>query len=255
MLYGLLHSPWGIMVLAIQALCVIHCARTGGARYWYWIILAFSLLGSLAYLFVEVLPYSLTAKRIHQRLDNLLHPGRDLRTHSTNFALSTNVSTTCQYAEQLARKGKFEEAVRIYNDARKGVFQFDPLLLWGLASTCFQAGQYAASVGCLRDLVSHHPDHNQNDVRLLLARALAETGDFAGADRAYKAIAPQFPGPEAKCRYAQFLLTQQREVEAFELFRDIDMHASVSPKHYQRLHKEWIGAARQALKQNRQPVR
>jgi len=251
MLSGLLHSPYALVGLLFQIMCVVHCVKTGRPWYWFWIVVIFSVLGAMAYFLVEVVPHmgaNRAVRKTNRAIGNMIDPDRELRAHSASFAISNNVQTTQQYAEQLIRKGKYEDAISIYKDARKGLFQYDPLLLIGLARVYFSTRQFGETVAVLRELMQHHPDQRRGDAHLLLAMALAENRQTDEAEREYQVLADTYPGPEAKCRYALLLQKLGRQEQALALFRDIDLVAVNAPRHYQRLHKEWITVAQQALK-------
>lgn len=251
MLSGMLHSPYALAGLLFQIMCVVHCVKTGRPWYWFWIVVIFSVLGAMAYFLVEVVPHmgaSRAVRKTNRAIGNIIDPDRELRAQGANFAISNNVQTTQQYAEQLIRKGKYEDAINIYKDARRGLFQYDPLLLTGLARAYFSTRQFGEAVAVLRELMQHHPDQRRGDTHLLLAMALEESGQVAEAEREYQVLADSYPGPEARCRYALLLQKQGREAQAQALFRDIELVAVNAPRHYQRLHKEWITVAQQALK-------
>jgi len=243
----------GFLVVGVifQIICAVHCVRNGRQQQWLWIILVFSVMGCLVYFFVEILPTlgrSSALRRTNQALTDILDPDRGLRTGSARLAISNNVQNTCQYAEQLARKGKYTEAINIYTEARKGMFQYDPLLLTGLARVYFSTRHFGECVTALRELLEHWPDQRRGDAHLLYAMALEEDGRHTEAEREYKLLADSYPGPEAKYRYARFLQKQGAATQARELYRDIVLVAQSAPKHYQRMHREWISAAQDALK-------
>jgi hypothetical protein len=236
-------------------MCAVHCVKTGRQWYWVWIIVLFSVIGALAYFLVEIAPSlggSSAVRSANRAVTNIIDPDRELRARGANFAISNNVDSTCKYADQLIQKGKYEEAINIYKDARKGLFQYDPLLLKGLARVYFTTRQFGECSAVLVELMQHNPDHRNGDNRLLYAMALEEDGRLAEAQREYEAIIDSYPGPEAKCRYAQLLQKQGANEQALALFRDINLVATNAPKHYQRLHKEWIVVAQNAIKASEQ---
>ena len=44
-----------IVTVILQAICVIHCIRKGSQQNWIWLIVFLPLIGSVAYLFTEVI--------------------------------------------------------------------------------------------------------------------------------------------------------------------------------------------------------
>lgn len=243
---ALLGSGFFLYFIVLQVICAVHCVRTGRNMSWLFIILMFSGIGCLLYFFVEMLPdlrQSRRLKKANSAISGLLDPDRGLRQEGANLAFSGNVENTCNYAEQLMHKGKYADAIGIYQGARKGMFLYDPVLLIGLARACHAGGRHAEAVTALEELAEHNPNYMSSDTRLLYAMALEADGRPEQALREYASWAEAYPGPEAKCRYAQLLKKQGEQEKALSLFRDIKLYAVNAPKHYLRQHKEWIDMA------------
>jgi hypothetical protein len=251
MLSGLLGSPYMMVGVVFQIMCAVHCIKTGRPWYWFWIIVIFSVLGALAYFLVEIVPHmggSRAVRQTNRAITNIVDPDRDLRQKGANFAISNNVETTCHYAAQLVQKGKFAEAIGIYQNARKGMFMHDPLLLRGLAEAYRAMGRHAEASTVLKELLEHHPDHKAGDMHLLYAIVLEADNRTQEAEAEYKKLIVSYAGPEPKCRYARLLQSLGAQSEALELYREVELVATNAPRHYQRLHKEWINMARNELK-------
>lgn len=244
LLYGLFGPNAFIVMVVMQIACIAHCVKTGRHRGWIFAILVFSALGCLVYLAIEVLPGLWQSRTLRRLVD----PNRALREGGNNYAVSNNVETARQYAEQLMERGKYAEALQLYRQARKGLFQNDPLVLLGLVKASFGAREYAECVRAVDDLMAHHPRERTPEAHLFYARALEQLGRPAEALKEYRQLENTFPGPEAKCRYAQLLQGQGAAAEAEALFKDIVLMARTAPAHYQRLHREWISQARAGLK-------
>lgn len=245
-LYGLFGTQVLLYGIVVQVLCAVHCVKTGRPYYWLWIILAFSLVGCLVYFIVEMLPglrHSHALRQTSRAITGVLDPNRDLREKGASFAISNNVETTCAYAEQLIRKGQFNEAIDLYVNARKGLFQNDPTLLVGLARAYFGTHRHADCVTTVDELVRHNPEYRDSDMRLLKAMALEAAGRDEEALQEYEAWGEAHPGPEARCRYAQLLKKMGQGERALALFNEVRLHAVNAPRHYKRQHKEWIDMA------------
>lgn len=241
-----LGSGFFLYFIVFQVICALHCVKTGRNMTWLWIILMFSGVGCLVYFLAEILPeirHSRSLKKTNRAITGLFDPDRGLRQESANFAISGNVENTCNYAEQLMHKGKHADAIGIYQGARKGMFQYDPVLLVGLAKAYHAAGRFAECAATLEELAQHNPNYKSSDTRLLYAMALEADGRPEQALREYKAWGEAYPGPEAKCRYAMLLKKQGEPEQALSLFQDIKLYAVNAPKHYLRQHKEWIDMA------------
>ncbi len=129
-----------ILSLLIQAALIIHVIRTGRNTLW---ILAIGLLpgiGSLAYLVAEVLPELFrgrAARRAKTGIGRMIDPNRDLRRAAAEVQISGNVDARRRLGEELFERDQFDEAIEVYRAGLKGIFEYDPTLLLGLAKAQF----------------------------------------------------------------------------------------------------------------------
>lgn len=75
-------SPLLLLSLVLQAACCVHVVRSGRPLYWIFLLLAFSLLAVLVYVFVAVIPdlrNDPNARRSLERVRSKLDPQREQR--------------------------------------------------------------------------------------------------------------------------------------------------------------------------------
>ena len=82
----------------------------------------------------------------------------------------------------------------------KGIFEHDPTLLLTMRAH-FGKQDYAAARATLERLMEHNPEFKSVDAQLLYARTLEAENSLDEAERVYAALAPGFPGAEARLRY------------------------------------------------------
>lgn len=242
--------PFSILSLLIQAALIVHVIRTGRNTLW---ILAIGLLpgiGSLAYVIAEVLPELFggrTARRARSGMQRMIDPNRDLRRAAAEVEISGNVDARRRLGEELFERGQFDEAVQVYRGGLKGVFEFDPTLLLGLAQALFGKQDFAAARIALESLAQHNPDFKSADAQLLYARTLEAQNALDEAERQYALIAPGFPGAEARFRYGLLLKRRGKLQEAHRILKDLLDGAKLGPAHYRRAQAEWLDRARREL--------
>jgi hypothetical protein len=242
--------PFSILSLLIQAALIVHVIRTGRNMLW---ILAIGLLpgiGSLAYLIAEVLPELFggrTARRARSGMQRMMDPNRDLRRAAAEVEISGNVDARRRLGEELFERGQLDEAIEVYRGGLKGVFEFDPTLLAGLARAQFGKQDFAAARATLESLAQHNPDFKSADAQLLYARTLEAQDALDEAERQYALIAPGFPGAEARFRYGLLLKRRGKLQEARRILKDLLDGAKLGPAHYRRAQAEWLDRARREL--------
>ncbi len=236
--------------LLVQVGLIIHVVKTG--RNWLWIaaIGFLPLAGSIAYVVVELLPELVggrTARRATAGVQRMIDPDRDLRRASAEVEISGNVEARRRLAEELFERGQYARAIEVTQAALSGIFEHDPTLLLGLARAQFAAGETKAARATLERLAAQNPEFKSADASLLFARALESEGALDEAEREYAALAPGYPGAEARWRYGLLLKRRGKSTEARAVFKDLVDGATLAPAHYRKAQAEWLQLARREL--------
>jgi hypothetical protein len=239
-----------IITLAVQAGLIVHVIRTGRNTMWIWAIALLPAAGSLAYIVVEMLPAifgSRAARRTKTGLERMIDPNRDLRQAAAAVELSGNVDARRRLAQELHERGQYNEAIAVYQAGLRGIFEHDPTLFLGLAQAQFAAGDFAAARASLERLIQNNPEFKSADGHLLYARTLEAQDALDDAEHEYAAVAPGFPGAEARLRYA-LLLKRRGQVDAAQrMLKDLLDGAKLAPSHYRKAQAEWLERARREL--------
>ena len=239
-----------ILSIAIQAGLIVHVIKTGRNMLWILAIGLLPLVGSLAYVAVEILPSAFggrTARRAKSGVQRIIDPDRDLRRASAEVEISGNVDARRRLAEELFERSQYDAAIDVYQGGLKGVFEHDPTLLLGLARAQFARQDFAAARLTLERLTQHNPDFKSADAQLLYARTLEAEDALDEAERAYAALAPGYPGAEARLRYGVLLKRRGKLPEARRVFKDLLDGAQLGPPHYRKAQAEWLERARREL--------
>jgi hypothetical protein len=232
----------------VQGTAIVHCIKTGRNWLWIWVLIwpGIGLIAALAYVGIEILPdlfRSRAAQGAARGFKRAVDPFADLRRFENEARLAGNVAARQRYADELARHGRYEEAIEQYRQALTGLYLHDPNLMLGLARAQFGSGSPAAARGTLEELFRQNPDFRSPEGSLLYARALEREGSVAQALEQYRALAHSYPGAEAAVRYAQLLDTQGQRDEARKVARELIERARIAPGHYRRAQRAWLDAA------------
>jgi hypothetical protein len=239
-----------ITYLLISAALAVHVIRTGRNQAWILAIVLLGPVGWAVYLVVELVPEWMggrTARRAKAGMRNIIDPNRDMRRAAQEVEISGSVDARRRLAQEYFERGQHDEAIETYKAGLKGIFEYDPTLLQGLAEAQFAKGETAEARRNLELLFQHDPNFKSHEAKLLYARALEATGDLDGAEREYAAIAGPFPGAEARLRFALLLKKRGKTVEAERLFKDLLDGARLGPAHYRRSQARWLDIARREL--------
>ncbi len=239
-----------ILSIALQAGLIVHVIKTGRNMLWIWAIALLPLVGSIAYVVVEVLPELLggrTARRAGINVRRMIDPDRELRRASAEVEISGNVDARRRLADELFDRGQYDAAIQVYQGGLKGIFEHDPTLLLGTARAQFAKQDYAAARATLERLTDHNPDFKSADARLLYARTLEAQDALDEAERVYASLAPVYPGAEARLRYGLLLKRRGNLAAASRELKELLDGAKLGPAHYRRAQAEWLERARREL--------
>jgi hypothetical protein len=239
-----------ILSILIQAALIVHVIKTGRNQIWIWAIALLPGIGALAYFVAEVVPGFFggrTARRATAGVRRMIDPDRDLRRASAEVEISGNVDARRRLGEELFERGQFEQAVEVYRGGLKGIFEFDPTLLLGLARAQFGNADFAGARANLELLTQQNPDFKSADAQLLYARTLDSQDALDEAERQYALLAPGYPGAEARLRYGVLLKRRGKFQEAQRVLKDLLDGAKLGPPHYRKAQAEWLERARREL--------
>lgn len=188
----------------------VHAVRTGREMYWLIILFSFPLLGSIVYLFAVYLPQSRLERgvnKVARSAMQVLDPERELREAEAAFELSPSAQNEWRLAAALLDRGHGAEANRHFDALLRGPLGHDPELRLAAARAKLQCGEAARAVDVASQIRETQPDFRQENVSLLIARALAASGRTDQARHEFAGAVERFGTVEARAAYAVFAAT------------------------------------------------
>jgi hypothetical protein len=241
----------GIVTLLAQLACAAHVMRSG--RPWLWIlpIIFLPWIGIAAYFVFAVLPdavrESRPARRVADEFGSITDPGTSYSRKKRDVEMVGSAQSKRLFAEECIKRGRFQEAVDLYESAMEGAHAEDPAILHGLARARLRAGDGAGAQAAFELLRTASPSDFTADARLDYARALAAQGKNQEAKAEYETLLPVYAGQEARCRFALLLLEMGERERAQRLFREIVDSVRGAPGYSRRREREWVNIAKKEL--------
>ena len=240
-----------LLHLIIAVGLAVHAMKTGRSQWWLFILLLVPLIGSIAYVVIELIPAifnSQGARKVATGIESVIDPDKEWRERVREAELVDSVDSKRALAEECEKKGLWDDAIRLYKAAATGIFADDPAVLVGLARAELGGGDAAAALETLTKLEEVQPRGRSQEAHLLHARALEELGHTDEALADYDEVSRYYAGFEAKARYGLLLLKQGRVAQARELFADVVRASSARPVAIAPGDKEWIRIAKANLR-------
>ncbi len=216
-------------IIALQIACAIHCARTGRSGIWVMVIIFFPVLGSLAYVIMEVLPGSGVTRsvgRAREKAAAKLDPDKPIRLAREALETADTAASRVALADALAERGLWDEAIQHYEQGEmKAPGGRDRGIRLKLITALFEAGRLQRARKLLEALEPSSVGSDNDRASLLLARMLEAEGESARALELYADVGVRLPGAEAQCREAGLLLHLGRRAEAVAPLVEVEKRA------------------------------
>jgi hypothetical protein len=234
----------GFISLALVIICAVHCIR-GHKEYW-WLIIIFLLgdIGCIIYIVCELYPDLKRGRGRKSPLGKLKSNKRRICELEDELSHVNTVEKRAELAHAYMTAKMYDDAIAAYKDCLVGNHTDDAYLLFGLAKTYFEAGQYDATEESLQAIDKTESKDKKDERDLLRARGFAAAGRHDDARQQYEKTMMTFSGAEAKCRYAMFLRDNGDKERAVELFGEIVSTARRGTTFYRDNNREWIKIAK-----------
>jgi hypothetical protein len=242
--------PVALVVLLLDITLIYHAAKTGRLQPWAFIILMVPLIGSLAYIVVELVPEWLgspDAQKVRRRVANRLDPEKQYRELSDQLATADTVANRAALAAECVNVARFGEAEQHYDHILKGPLGHEPVYMFRKAEAQFSQHHPAEAILTLDELQRTWPDYHSPEAHLLYARALAGAGRTEEALEEFHAVTGYFPGAEARVRYGLLLKLVGRTTEAKVVFTELIIQMKRAPRHVRQAQAEWLSIAEKQL--------
>jgi hypothetical protein len=230
---------WGIL---LQIGCIIHFVRRRPNTYWLFIILMFGPLGSLAYIFVEVIPDAGLLRGTFQ-----MFPRRRRIRELERIILDNPSSGNLEELADLSLEdGKPAKARELYDRAITPRTSIDPYYRRGLAALALD--DLPAALADFSRVVTEDPKYDFHRAAGLLAHVCARSGHAEDADAWFKQATALSTASELYVHYAEFLEQAKRPADARQWAQRVLDKKATMPRYLARRERPWFRRAKAVLK-------
>jgi hypothetical protein len=239
------------ITVALQAICVIHCIRNRAQTVWIFVIIFLPIVGSLAYIFLEMLSGK-NAQGIN--LGNFFNPRPSIKRLEENLRFSDTFNNRVMLADAYLANGEKEKAIGLYESSLTGAFEENEYVRMQLVVAYSEMKQFDKVVTIATKLCNL-PTFPRSRIHILYAMALEKIGQPAEAEKEFLKMQSRFSFYEARYRYGLFLKKMNRAGEAMQLYSSILEEAShLSPRERRQAnpHMKLIREELKLMSQNRE---
>ncbi len=238
-------------IIALQIACAVHCVKSGRSGTWVMVIVFFPVIGSLAYVVMEVLPGSgvpQMAGKARAKAAAKLDPDKPIRLAREALETADTAANRAALADALMERSLWDEAIQHYEQGElKAPGGSDRGIRLKLIRALFEAGRLQRARRLLEALEPSPVGGDNDRASLLLARMLEAEGESERALALYADVGVRLPGAEALCREAGLLLSLGRRVEAIAPLTEVEKRAKRVDRQERVQHGEMYGWAAETL--------
>ncbi len=245
-----INSYYYYIPICLQAYCVIHCIRRGNQNKWIWIIVFLPLVGSLVYIYSEILS-NRGIRKPQMDIGALINPGSRIRKLEEDLKFTDTFNNKIRLADAYLAAGLTEKAIALYESGLTGAFVENEHAIAQLAVAYFEQERYDEVVTTLKKIYKT-PQFPRSKAHILYAKALENTGNLELAENEFKAMKGRYSNFEQRYEYGLFLLRIERQEDARLIFTQIAEEAPHLSNMEKRASRTWINKSKEEL--NKIPV-
>jgi hypothetical protein len=198
------YSQYYLVIIGLQGFCLFHAYKNNNQQKWYWLIIFLPFIGCLIYLYENF---------YNRRNINTLTEGVKVLVYN-NYALeklekevkySETITNKMNLAEAYTERGRYSEALKLYESCKTGFYENNPELLQKLLRGYFLNKEYDKAIVIGQQLENVKSGGDMED-KVGYAWALHYTGNTTKAEAKFKALDAKFANFPARIEYAKFLI-------------------------------------------------
>jgi hypothetical protein len=229
-----LFYPYGIV---LQAIAIIHFVQRRPDSYWLWIILMGGGLGSLVYIFVQVVP---DVRLLHGAYQ--VFPRRKrIRQLEAQIVDNPSVGNYEELGDLLLDDGKYARARECFDKVLARSDAIDPLYRRALCALALN--DFTAAAADLEQVTAREPKYDYHRAAGLLAHTLARLGQVDAAAALFADVTTTSTLSETEFNYASFLADTGRTADAREWAERVLRKKATMPDYIRRRERPWFRRA------------
>jgi hypothetical protein len=238
------------VILALQAFCLVQSFRRGTQGKWLWVIICLPVLGSVIYIYNEMINGTNNFRRYHKpRIDvvSVINPGAKLKKLEENLRFTDTFANKVQLADAYLEAGLTDKAIDLYNASLSGAFAENEHVLAQLIMAYSAKHRYDQVIPIAKRIY-RLPQFARSKAHLAYAVALEHTGQIEPAENEFKLMKGRYSYFEQRYQYGLFLTRQERFEDARKIFGDMlneEPHLSAVER---KSNRNWLAKAKEELR-------
>lgn len=238
------------IIVGLQIFCGIHSYRRGTLNRWIFLILFLPIIGSLYYLYSEVINNKSTFRAINKPTIDIsatINPGGRIKKLEEELQFTNTFANKVKLADAYLAAGQTDKAIDLYRSSLTGAFDENEHVMAQLIIAHYAQQRYEEVIPLAKKLYKL-PQFARSKGHLLYAQSLENLGRIEEAEAEFKAMKGRYSYFEQRYEYGLFLMRQERHDDAWQIFTDMlaeEQHLGSIEKKSNRV---WLAKAKEELR-------
>ncbi len=207
------------LILALQVYCAYHCYVNRNNYYWFFAILFVPVLGSILYLFMNVVQKR-DVDKMQVDIVSVLNPTKKIKDLEKKFKFAETFENQVKLADAYLEAEHHEKAIENYKASLKDVFRNDFYTISKLEEAYYFSSQFDKAIVCAEKITTDQKFKKSN-AAFLYALALEKMGDATTAEEYLQTFDAPYSRYQERLELAKFYIRNGKQDRARELLQEI----------------------------------
>jgi hypothetical protein len=244
------YGSYYYIIIGLQIFCGIHSYRRGTLNRWIFLIAFLPVIGSIIYLYSEVLTNRSSFRSTIKPTINVgaaLNPGGNIKKLEEELRFTDTFANKVKLADAYLAAHQTDKAIDLYKVSLTGAFAENEHVMMQLIVAYFEQGQYEEVIPLAKKLYKL-PQFARSKAHILYAQSLENIGEMEQAENEFKAMKGRYSYFEPRYQYGLFLMRAERYEDAWQIFTDMlneEQHLGSMEK---KTNRQWFSKAKDELR-------
>jgi hypothetical protein len=241
------YGSYYYIIIALQVYCAVHSYRRGTLGNWIFFIIFLPLLGSLFYLYREVLNNRTAFKTTIKSTMPVINQKVNIKKLEDELRFTDTFANKVKLADAYLATGQTDKAIDLYTSSLTGAFAENEHVMAQLMIAYFEQQRYNEVIPLGKKLYKL-PQFARSKAHIVYALSLENLGETEQAENEFKAMKGRYSYFEPRYQYGLFLVRAGREQDARQIFTDmLNEEPQLGPVE-KKANRIWFSKAKEELR-------
>ncbi len=233
------------LIIALQVFCVYHLYKNKNDYYWVFLIIFLPLIGGAIYLITQVYNKR-DVDKIQEEISTIINPTKKVRDLEKALVFSETFQNKVNLADAYFEIKDYNKAILHYEDAISKDFSNDKYVINQLIKSHYSLNNFSKVVS-YSEKIKETIEFKGSRAQFFYGLSLDKLGQVEAAEKHLKAIDQRYSNYEERLVLAQYLINQNKTLEAKELLNEVYTESNHMTKPNKRKYRSTIRQVEQLL--------